>query len=135
MFSQMRSRLSKQMNKNQNNLLKKMTEKRFADKQDVLLVWYSNNLGIFWIITFSYNRLKIYSFPADFNFVLCRFYSFFYPLVSPTILYTLFCHSVNEVFMNATRHSKLIILGSGPAGYTAAVYAARANLNPVQVGS
>ena len=38
MFSQMRSRLSKKMNKNQNNLLKKMTEKRFADKQDVLLV-------------------------------------------------------------------------------------------------
>lgn len=35
--------------------------------------------------------------------------------------------------MNATRHSKLIILGSGPAGYTAAVYAARANLNPVLI--
>ena len=29
------------------------------------------------------------------------------------------------------RHEKLIILGSGPAGYSAAVYAARANLNPV----
>lgn len=35
--------------------------------------------------------------------------------------------------MSATRHSKLIILGSGPAGYTAAVYAARANLNPVLI--
>ncbi|MBM2884194.1 thioredoxin-disulfide reductase [Chromobacterium phragmitis] len=35
--------------------------------------------------------------------------------------------------MSATRHSPLLILGSGPAGYTAAVYAARANLKPVLV--
>lgn len=33
----------------------------------------------------------------------------------------------------STRHSKLIILGSGPAGYSAAVYAARANLKPMLI--
>lgn len=33
----------------------------------------------------------------------------------------------------ATRHVHLLILGSGPAGYSAAVYAARANLNPVLI--
>jgi len=33
--------------------------------------------------------------------------------------------------MSEARHVKLLILGSGPAGYTAAVYAARANLRPV----
>ena len=32
-----------------------------------------------------------------------------------------------------TRHCRLLILGSGPAGYSAAVYAARANLNPVLI--
>ncbi|MBW5813603.1 thioredoxin-disulfide reductase [Yersinia kristensenii] len=35
--------------------------------------------------------------------------------------------------MSTAKHSKLIILGSGPAGYTAAVYAARANLSPVLI--
>ncbi len=33
----------------------------------------------------------------------------------------------------ATKHARLMILGSGPAGYTAAVYAARANLKPVLI--
>ncbi len=35
--------------------------------------------------------------------------------------------------MNASNHHRLIILGSGPAGYTAAIYAARANLHPVLI--
>lgn len=35
--------------------------------------------------------------------------------------------------MNTSTHHRLIILGSGPAGYTAAVYAARANLQPVLI--
>ncbi len=35
--------------------------------------------------------------------------------------------------MKAPRHSRLIILGSGPAGYSAAVYAARANRNPLLI--
>ena len=35
--------------------------------------------------------------------------------------------------MSNVRHERLIILGSGPAGYTAAVYAARANLKPLLI--
>jgi len=35
--------------------------------------------------------------------------------------------------MSSTRHCRLLILGSGPAGYSAAVYAARANLKPVLI--
>ncbi len=35
--------------------------------------------------------------------------------------------------MSTAKHCRVLILGSGPAGYTAAVYAARANLNPVLI--
>jgi thioredoxin reductase (NADPH) len=35
--------------------------------------------------------------------------------------------------MTTSKHAKVLILGSGPAGYTAAVYAARANLHPVLI--
>jgi len=35
--------------------------------------------------------------------------------------------------MSENKHCRLLILGSGPAGYTASLYAARANLSPVLV--
>src|SRR3546814_13548309 len=38
-----------------------------------------------------------------------------------------------RVYMSTSKHCRLLILGSGPAGWTAAVYAARANLKPVVV--
>jgi thioredoxin reductase (NADPH) len=38
-----------------------------------------------------------------------------------------------KVYMSGPRHSRLIILGSGPAGYSAAVYAARANRKPLLI--
>jgi thioredoxin reductase (NADPH) len=38
-----------------------------------------------------------------------------------------------DIHAMTTKHARLLILGSGPAGYTAAVYAARANLNPVLI--
>src|ERR1700735_3188288 len=38
-----------------------------------------------------------------------------------------------RLYMSNTRHSRLIILGSGPAGYSAAVYAARANRAPLLI--
>lgn len=48
--------------------------------------------------------------------------------------YTHFNKFLLEVnYMTELQHHKLIILGSGPAGYTAAIYAARANRNPVLI--
>jgi len=41
--------------------------------------------------------------------------------------------SQGEVYMTTSRHSRLLILGSGPAGYSAAVYAARANRSPLLI--
>jgi thioredoxin reductase (NADPH) len=38
-----------------------------------------------------------------------------------------------DVFMGQTIHAKLVIIGSGPAGYTAAIYAARAMLEPILI--
>src|SRR5690554_1165967 len=54
-------------------------------------------------------------------------------IIRPSLLY---CRQFKLFEYGETkqmRHEKLIILGSGPAGYTAAVYAARANLNPVLI--
>src|SRR5690606_5254852 len=45
----------------------------------------------------------------------------------------LFSMDLRICTMSDTKHHRLIILGSGPAGYTAAIYAARANLKPVVI--
>lgn len=42
-------------------------------------------------------------------------------------------HPRNDPSMSAPKHARVLILGSGPAGYTAAVYAARANLKPMLI--
>lgn len=48
-------------------------------------------------------------------------------------MYTELWRFPHSYFTMTNKHAKVLILGSGPAGYTAAVYAARANLNPVLV--
>ena len=40
---------------------------------------------------------------------------------------------ISEMIMSDVKHAKMLIVGSGPAGYTAAIYAARAMLEPVLV--
>jgi thioredoxin reductase (NADPH) len=51
-----------------------------------------------------------------------------------SIMKAVFSPTLKEFqFMSDVQHHRLIILGSGPAGYTAAVYAARANLKPVVI--
>ena len=47
--------------------------------------------------------------------------------------FTVHPRSNGTAYMTASTHHRLMILGSGPSGYTAAVYAARANLNPIVI--
>jgi thioredoxin reductase (NADPH) len=60
----------------------------------------------------------------------CRFYC---DTLSHTINPIKLIKMASGASMSTVKHCKLLILGSGPAGYTAAVYAARANLKPVLV--
>lgn len=49
------------------------------------------------------------------------------------ISFFIFYKNMRHVTMTTIKHCKLLILGSGPAGYTAAIYAARANLSPTLI--
>lgn len=53
------------------------------------------------------------------------------PIAAYSLSYSIIHLVLETISMSENQHHKLIILGSGPAGYTAAIYAARANLNPV----
>jgi thioredoxin reductase (NADPH) len=62
-----------------------------------------------------------------------KFSSSFFASVNSLQSQVMLSADETEDHMSTAKHSKLLILGSGPAGYTAAVYAARANLNPVLI--
>jgi thioredoxin reductase (NADPH) len=57
----------------------------------------------------------------------------FYSRRQPGVPRPVFRAGQQEQVMSEVRHSRVIILGSGPAGYSAAVYAARANLKPLLI--
>jgi thioredoxin reductase (NADPH) len=57
----------------------------------------------------------------------------FYSRRQPGVPRQVFRAGQQEQVMSEVRHSRVIILGSGPAGYSAAVYAARANLKPLLI--
>lgn len=57
----------------------------------------------------------------------------FYSRRQPGVPRLMFRAGQQEQVMSEVRHSRVIILGSGPAGYSAAVYAARANLKPLLI--
>ena len=48
-------------------------------------------------------------------------------------MFAFFLNYLYKRTMTSPQHSKVLILGSGPAGYSAAVYAARANLQPTLI--